>query len=96
MARNRARYAQRTERQRLHDAHQKRMVRGASLAAGEYGSLSVINSAAQRLENKVLLIHNIYSVCAKTIFPSGRGKKHQVSTSLVLCSMRLYHSAWVS
>ena len=56
MARNRARYAQRTERQRLHDAHQKRMVRGASLAAGEYGSLSVINSAAQRLENKVLLM----------------------------------------
>ena len=56
MARNRARYAQRTERQRLHDAHQKRMARGASPAAGEYGGLSVINSAAQRLENKVLLI----------------------------------------
>ena len=56
MARNRARYAQRTERQRLHDAHQKRVARGASPAAGEYGSLSVINSAAQRLENKVLLI----------------------------------------
>ena len=35
MARNRARYAQRTERQRLHDAHQKRMTRGASPAAGE-------------------------------------------------------------
>ena len=56
MARNRARYAQRTERQRLQDAHQKRMARGASPAAGEYGSLSVINSAAQRLENKVMLI----------------------------------------
>ena len=46
MARNRARYAQRTERQRLHDAHQKRMTTGASPAAGEYGSLSVVNSAA--------------------------------------------------
>ena len=56
MARNRARYAQRTERQRLHDAHQRRMPGGASPAAGEYGSLSVINSAAQRLENKALLI----------------------------------------
>ena len=56
MARTRARYAQRTERQRLHDAHQKRMARGACPAAGEYGSLSVINSAAQRLKNKVLLI----------------------------------------
>ena len=56
LARNRARYAQRTERQRLRDAHQKRMARGASPAAGEYGSLSVINSAAQRLENKVLMI----------------------------------------
>ena len=54
MATNRARYAQQTERQRLHDAHQRRMPGGASPAAGEYGSLSVINSAAQQLENKVL------------------------------------------
>ena len=36
---------------------------GASPAAGEYGSLSVINSAAQRLENKVLLIERSF-VCA--------------------------------
>ena len=34
----------------------RRMPGGASPAAGEYGSLSVINSAPQRLENKVLLI----------------------------------------
>ena len=66
MARNRARYAQRTERQRLHDAHQKRMARGASPAAGEYGGLSVINSAAQRLENKVLLIQRSF-VCALSV-----------------------------
>ena len=45
-ARKRARYAQRTERQRLHDAHQKPMpggsfrqhLGGASLDIGEYGS----------------------------------------------------------
>ena len=49
MARNWARYAQRTERQRLHDAHQRCMsggsfrqhLGGATPAAGEYGSLSV-------------------------------------------------------
>ena len=46
MARKRARYAQRTDRQRLHDAHQKRMpggsfrqhLGGASPDTGEYGS----------------------------------------------------------
>ena len=50
MARKRARYAQRTEGERLHDANQKRMsggsflqhLGGASPATGEYGSLSVI------------------------------------------------------
>ena len=50
MARKRARYAQRTEGQRLHDAHQKRMsggsflqhLGGASPATGEHGSFSVI------------------------------------------------------
>ena len=41
MARNRARYAQRTKRQRLYDAHQKRMARGASPAAGEYTVVSL-------------------------------------------------------
>ena len=41
MARNRARCAQRTKRQRLHDAHQKRMARGASPAAGEYTVISL-------------------------------------------------------
>ena len=66
MARNRARYAQRTERQRLHDAHERRMPGGASPAAGEYSSLSVINSAAQRLENKVLLIEHSF-VCALSV-----------------------------
>ena len=46
LARKRARYARRTEGQRLHDAHQKRMsggsflphLGGASPATGEYGS----------------------------------------------------------
>ena len=66
MARNRARYAQRTERQRLYDTHQKRMPGGASPAASEYGSLSVINSAAQRLENNVLLIERSF-VCALSV-----------------------------
>ena len=66
MARNRARYAQRTERQRLHDAHETRMAGGASPAAGEHGSLSVINSGAQRLENKVLFIERSF-VCALSI-----------------------------
>ena len=74
MARNRARYAQRTERQRLHDAHQRRMsggffrqhLGGASSAAGEYGSLAVINSAAQRFENNVILIERSF-VCALSV-----------------------------
>ena len=95
MARNRARYAQRTGRQRLHDARQKRMARGASPAVGECGGVSVINSAAQRLENKVLLIHKIYIVQKQYFLQAGE-KKHQVSTSVVLGSMRLCHSAWVS
>ena len=48
MARNRARYTQRTERQRLHDAHQKRIARGASPEVGEYGSLSRLHDAHQK------------------------------------------------
>ena len=39
---------------------------GASPAAGEYGTLSVINSAAQRFENKVLLIERSF-VCALSV-----------------------------
>ena len=35
VARSRARYAERTERQRLHDAHERRMAGGASPAAGD-------------------------------------------------------------
>ena len=74
MARNRARYAQRTERQRLHDTHQRRMSGGsfrqhpgdATPAAGEYGSLFVINAAAQRFENKVLLVERSF-VCASSV-----------------------------
>ena len=65
LARSRARYAERTERQRLHDAHERSMAGGASPAAGEYGSLSV-DSAAQRLENKVLLIERSF-VCALSV-----------------------------
>ena len=44
----------------------RRMPGGASPAAGEYGSLSVINSAAQRLKNKVLLIERSF-VCASSV-----------------------------
>ena len=35
VARSRARYAERTQRQRLHDAHERRMAGGASPAAGD-------------------------------------------------------------
>ena len=35
VARSRARYAERTERQRLHDAHERHMAGGASPAAGD-------------------------------------------------------------
>ena len=64
IARSRARYAEQTERQRLHDAHERRMAGGTSPAAGEYGSLSV-NSAVKQLENKVLLIEStaVHKVC---------------------------------
>ena len=64
----------------------RRMPGGASPAAGEYGSLSVINSAAQRLENKVLLIERSFVCALSTLRRSAVLLKKQEISIFDICS----------